>query len=330
MITTLAFRHLVVRKVRSLFLLLGFSIGVGVMVVLLSIGEAMLDQSRDVALVGGGEVTVLPQGIDIEAMRTGGLGGMFFTMERARFLTRQALGGERHRDIVGTVAPAIEGKLLYLCPAQAECRPTAVRAGGEIPSRAAALGTGLDLLEGRWQDAPSDSAYVTPSPQQLYDEMDRFHLPRTAAQASQGVGSCQPQVVVTMDAKNDILGPWDILTQIGNQPAKLLWRRIAHGVGNINRGGSGLNRNTDDLYQKIRVAASSILRAKLHILAKAAGILHHVTHRLQHIIAAHAQFVFHMDVAGCQEGVDARADCSLHCFPCAVNIMLICTRQPGN
>ena len=180
MITTLAFRHLVVRKVRSLFLLLGFSIGVGVMVVLLSIGEAMLDQSRDVALVGGGEVTVLPQGIDIEAMRTGGLGGMFFTMERARFLTRQALGGERHRDIVGTVAPAIEGKLLYLCPAQAECRPTAVRAGGEIPSRAAALGTGLDLLEGRWQDAPSDSAYVTPSPQQLYDEMDRFHLPRTA------------------------------------------------------------------------------------------------------------------------------------------------------
>ncbi len=48
-----------------MFLLLGFSLGVGVMIVLLSVGEAMLEQSRDVSLVGGGEVTVLPQGIDV-------------------------------------------------------------------------------------------------------------------------------------------------------------------------------------------------------------------------------------------------------------------------
>jgi hypothetical protein len=179
MIRTLAFRHLLVKKARSLFLLLGFAIGVGVMIVLLSVGEAMLEQSRDVSLVGGGELTVLPQGIDVEAMRTGGLGGMFFSIERARFLTRQALGGARHRDLIRTVAPAIEGKLLYLCPASGECRPTAVRAGGEIPSRAAALGAGLHVLEGRWVDSPDDSAYVAPTPQQLYDEMDRFHLPRT-------------------------------------------------------------------------------------------------------------------------------------------------------
>ncbi len=140
----------------------------------------MLDQSRDVSLVGGGEVTILPQGIDVEAMRTGGLGAMFFTIERARFLTRQALGGERYAGVVRTVAPAIEGKLLYLCPAKGRCRPTAVRAGGEIPSRAAALGAGLEVLEGGWSDSPADSAYVAPTPQQLYDEMDRFHLPRRA------------------------------------------------------------------------------------------------------------------------------------------------------
>jgi hypothetical protein len=179
MIGTLAFRHLLVKKVRSLFLLLGFSIGVGVMIVLLSVGEAMLEQSRDVSLVGGGEITVLPQGIDVEAMRTGGLGGMFFTIERARFLTRQALGGPRQRHLVRTVAPAIEGKVLYLCPAAGRCEPTAVRAGGEIPSRAAAVGAGLDVLEGRWTDSPADSAYVAPTPQQLYDELDRFHVPRT-------------------------------------------------------------------------------------------------------------------------------------------------------
>src|SRR5215210_9602314 len=99
MLLTLAFRHLVVRPLRSLFLLLGFALGVGVMIVLLSVGEAMLAQSRDVSLVGGGEITVLPQGIDIEAMRTGGLGGMFFGVDRARFLTRQIIGGERQQRL---------------------------------------------------------------------------------------------------------------------------------------------------------------------------------------------------------------------------------------
>ncbi|MBA3759699.1 MAG: hypothetical protein H0X07_04140 [Gemmatimonadales bacterium] len=174
MITILAFRHLLVRKLRSLFLLLGFSLGVGVMIVLLSVGEAMLDQSRDVSLVGGGEVTVLPQGIDVEAMRTGGMGGMFFGIDRARFLTRQILGGPRQNDLVQTVSPVIEGKLVYLRHGN---RTVAVRAGAEIPSRAYAVGSGLDLQSGRWSDSPADSDYVAPTAHRLYNELDRFHLP---------------------------------------------------------------------------------------------------------------------------------------------------------
>jgi hypothetical protein len=173
-ITTLAFRHLLVRKRRSLFLLLGFSLGVGVMIVLLSVGEAMLEQSRDTSLVGGGELTVLPLGIDIEAMRTGGLGAMFFGIDRARFLVREVLGGARRQDLVRTVSPGIEGKLLYLHRGN---RVVAVRAGGEIPSRAAAVGAPLQLLAGSWDDSRSDSTFIAPTTQQLYDELDRFHLP---------------------------------------------------------------------------------------------------------------------------------------------------------
>jgi hypothetical protein len=175
-IFTLAFRHLIVRKLRSLFLLLGFSLGVGVMIVLLSVGQAMLEQSRDVSLVGGGEVTVLPQGIDIEAMRTGGIGSMFFGIDRARFLVRQVLGGARNRHLVRAVSPTLEGKLLYLKRGD---RILPVRAGGEIPSRAGAMGSGLRLLKGAWQDSPTDTRYLAPSAQQLYDELDRFHLPRS-------------------------------------------------------------------------------------------------------------------------------------------------------
>ncbi len=177
MIATLAFRHLLVRKLRSLFLLLGFSLGVGVMIVLLSVGQAMLDQSRDVSLVGGGEVTVLPQGIDVEAMRTGGIGSMFFGVDRARFLVRQVFGGARHRNLIRTVSPTVEGKLLYL---QRGSRVLPVRAGGEIPSRAVSVGSGLNLIAGSWKDSPADSAYLAPSRQQLYDELDRFHIPPIA------------------------------------------------------------------------------------------------------------------------------------------------------
>lgn len=174
MIITLAFRHLLVRKLRSLFLLLGFSLGVGVMVVLLSVGQAMLEQSRDTSLVGGGEVTVLPLGIDVEAMRTGGLSGMFFGIDRARFLTRQILGGPRNRHLASVVSPAIEGKLLYLQHAD---RTVVVRAGADVPSRASAVGSGLAVTSGSWNDSHADSVYLAPTAQQLYDELDRFHLP---------------------------------------------------------------------------------------------------------------------------------------------------------
>ena len=176
MITTLALRHLVVRRLRSMFLLLGFSLGVGVMIVLLSVGQAMLDQSRDVSLVGGGALTVLPQGIDVEAMRTGGLSAMFFGIERAKFLSRQVFGGPRHQSQVEVVSPVIEGKLLYLRHGQ---RTVAVRSGGEIPSRASAVGAGLSIRSGTWADSPADSAYVMPTTQQLYDELDHFHVPST-------------------------------------------------------------------------------------------------------------------------------------------------------
>src|SRR5947208_11125128 len=113
MTALLALRNLVLKPWRSAFLLLGFSLGVSVMIVLLSVGEALLTQARDEKLVGGGSITVLPQGIDVEVMKTGGVGGLFFSIDHSRFIYRQLLASPRLASTVSTVAPQIDGRMLY-------------------------------------------------------------------------------------------------------------------------------------------------------------------------------------------------------------------------
>jgi len=139
MIGLLALKNLVLRPWRTAFLLLGYSLGVGVMIVLLSIGEALLHQARDERLVGGGSVTVLPEGIDVEVMKTGGLGGMFFSIDHARFIYRQLLAAPRLASDVGAAAPQIEEKLLYVRRPGTSTNVEVI-ASGELPSRSAAVG----------------------------------------------------------------------------------------------------------------------------------------------------------------------------------------------
>ena len=65
MIWMLARRTLGDRPRRTAMLMLGLGIAVGVMITLLSIGQAVLLQARDKDLVGGGDLVVLPAGIDV-------------------------------------------------------------------------------------------------------------------------------------------------------------------------------------------------------------------------------------------------------------------------
>ena len=145
------------------------------MIVLLSIGEALLAQARDEKLVGGGDVTVLPEGIDVEVMKTGGLGGMYFSIDHARFIQLQLLGSPRLAADVKAVAPQIDGTLLYLRTADGAERP--VRATGEIPSASRAVGGMPPLASGRWEDDTGDRRWSQPTATELRNDIDHFHLP---------------------------------------------------------------------------------------------------------------------------------------------------------
>ena len=79
---------------------------------------------------------------------------------------------------VRTVAPAIEGKLVYLCAAAARCEPVAVRAGGEIPSRADAVGAGLEVVAGPLDRLSRATAPTwRPRPSSSTTSSIAFHLP---------------------------------------------------------------------------------------------------------------------------------------------------------
>jgi hypothetical protein len=176
-ILRLAVAELRHRPGRALFLLGGYALGVAVMVVLLAVGEAMLEQSRDPALVGGGDLVVLPAGMSVEMLRTGGVETLFLGIDNARFLQREVLEGPRAREDHGITAasPTLTGRAVELLTPAGPLRAVA---HGEIPSRAAAVGAPAGILAGRWEDSPADRRWTDPTAEELFREIDRFHLPR--------------------------------------------------------------------------------------------------------------------------------------------------------
>ena len=178
MIRTLVWQSLAQRPGRSLLLLLGYGLGVGVTVALLSIGDALVEQSRDRDLLGGGDLVVVPAGIDLETLKTGGVSSLYFTIDQAQFLYREVLAGRRSREDIEAVAPWIDDALLYLT---VEDTSLAVAARGQIPGRAEALGVSPELLEGGWADGDADLRWMQPSDSARLAEIDRFHWPDGAA-----------------------------------------------------------------------------------------------------------------------------------------------------
>jgi hypothetical protein len=179
MFFSLALQNILHRRWRTVMLLVGYGLGVAVMIVLLSVGEALVAQARDERLIGGGSITVLPEGIEVEVLKTGGLGGMFFSIDHARFIYRQLLAAPRLAPLVRVVSPQIDGKLLYL--RTADGREVPVLASGDLPSRTAAVGALPPLATGAWTDDGGDRQWRDPTMVELRHEIDHFHRPEGSA-----------------------------------------------------------------------------------------------------------------------------------------------------
>jgi len=179
MISLLAFRNIIYRPWRSVLLFFGYGVGVAVMIVLLSVGEALLTQAKDEKLIGGGAITVLPQGLDVEVMKTGGVGGLYFSIDHGRFVYNQLLASPRLASSVSAVAPQIDGRLIYLKTSRGIEYP--VRASGEIPDKTLEVRGPVLIGAGTWANDDGDRRWVSPTMAELRDEIDHFHLPPDSA-----------------------------------------------------------------------------------------------------------------------------------------------------
>jgi len=153
-----------------LVLLIGYGIGVAVMIALLSVGEALLAQAQDRDLVAGGDLVLLPEGVDPAVLKVNGITDLSFTIQEAGFVVREVLAGPRFAQEIAAAAPQIDARQIYVRRAG---RVLAALASGGIPSLdLAARATGA--VPGA-RDSAADAAWIAPTAKELLDRLDRFH-----------------------------------------------------------------------------------------------------------------------------------------------------------
>jgi hypothetical protein len=128
-----------------------------------------------------------------------------------------------------------------------------------------------------------------------------------------------------MGGEDDAVGAGHPLQQHGDQIGGFGGRGIAHGVGDVDRGGAGLDGDLHHAAQVVMLGPRRIHRRPLHIVAQVAGMGHGVVDALGHLV--------HVQVGdgavqrrGADEGVDARAAGMFHRLPAAVDVLEI---RPG-
>jgi len=162
------------RPYRTLFLLLGFAVGVMVMTVLLSVGTAVLDQAMDENLTGGGDIVLLPAGIDVSVLKTGGVTAMNFDIPNARYLTREFLTPKRLPG-VRNVSPELTRTYATLSHAGGE---QLVRIDGVLPSRFSSLWPAFPAaLDATGGGADENRDFADPDFIQMLAKIDSFHTP---------------------------------------------------------------------------------------------------------------------------------------------------------
>src|SRR6202040_605400 len=106
----------------------------------------------------------------------------------------------------------------------------------------------------------------------LADAVDgALGLTGSSLNAREGVGDGHAQVVVAVGGEDDVVNAGDLCEEHAEGGGVLVGSGVAHGVGDVDGGGSGLNGDGDDLDEKVGVGAGGILGGELDVVGEGAG-----------------------------------------------------------
>ena len=165
----------------------------------------------------------------------------------------------------------------------------------------------------------------------LADPVDRhLDLPGAGANAGEAVRDGQTQIVVRVRRENNLVGPFDVGANAGDQRAVLLRRGVAHGVRDIERGRPRLDRRGAHVVDELNVGPGRVHRRELDVGDNRLRALHHVAGLGEHGGARRAQLVLDVDVRGRDEGVDPRIRGIPDGFAGPIDVGLMAAREPAD
>ena len=157
-----------------------------------------------------------------------------------------------------------------------------------------------------------------------------FDLASTVSYAGQGIGDSHTEVVVAMGADDGLFDALDVGLEVGDDLAVLVGQDVADGIGDVQRGGAGLDYGGKDLVEEGKLAAAGILRRELNVIGECTGIGYRLDGHPEDFVGAHSKLVLHVNGRGCDERVDALARCGLEGLAGGLDIFCVCACQAAD
>ena len=165
----------------------------------------------------------------------------------------------------------------------------------------------------------------------LADPVDRaLDLTGARFDGGEGVGHGQAQIVVAVGAEHGPLAAGHALPHRAEHRRVFGGRGVAHGVGEVDRGGARVEGGADHAAEKVEVAARGVFGGDLDVVGVAPGALHRPARPLETLLASEPQLVLEVQVGGGDEHVHPAPRRRPQRLSGAVDVPVVAAGQSGN
>ena len=152
-------------------------------------------------------------------------------------------------------------------------------------------------------------------------------LTRPGLHRRQAVGHGHAEVVVAVDAHHGPADVRDVLPDQLDALEELRRNRVADGVRDVDRVGSGVYHRLQHRVQVLDVGARGVHWRELHVVAVLLSVLYRRDRHLEHLLGIAPKLVHDLDVRAGDEDVDSGTLGVLDRAPCRIYVRDVAPRQ---